>query len=326
MIPGYRDAVFRSSLLKLQSVAGTLYRNALPVLIVMLLLPAFAFGENDLRVLLVLSDNNTPYHAFAKTFQQNLPEYIHVNVLERAENFPLNEQRVDLIVTVGINAADWVSGRTTTPLLAAMIPAAKYADLLKKQPRASQVSAIYIDQPWARQADLLHAAMPDRNKIGVLYSADTRLDLQSLRNVLSNHGLKLVARQIQSNATLSSDLEEALAQSEVLLAIPDISIYNSNNIRNILLSSYQQRIPLVGLSQAYVNAGALCAVFSTPEQLATQASVAVTLYAKTKHLPEPQSPTLYTIAVNPDVARTLGISIKSADFLHMQVEKAGGVP
>ena len=53
--------------------------------------------------------------------------------------------------------------------------------------------------------------------------------------------------------------------SEVLLGVPDGVIYNSNNIRNILPSSYRRGIPLIGFSQGYVRAGAffVCAVFHT---------------------------------------------------------------
>jgi putative ABC transport system substrate-binding protein len=295
-------------------------------LIFLLLLPLCAYGANDLRVLLVLSESMSPYQTFAKTFQQNLSPNFQVSVLERPENFSVNENQADLIVTVGIKATDWMIGKTTTPVFAVMIPSTKYFDLLEKQTRGRQISAIYIDQPWSRQVALLHAALPESRSIGVLYSSETRLNLRTLQNELARHGYKLVAKQMQSKETLSSDLEEVLARSDVLLAIPDSNIFSSSNIRNILLSSYRQRIPLVGLSQAYVNAGALCAIFSTPEQLAVQASVTTKLFAQTRHLPDPQPPALYTIAVNQDVARTLGVTTKSADLLHMQVEEERGVP
>ena len=52
-------------------------------------------------------------------------------------------------------------------------------------------------------------------------------------------------------------LESILASSDVLMAVPDSMIYSSSNIRNILLTSYRRGVPLVGVSQAYVNAGAL---------------------------------------------------------------------
>lgn len=293
--------------------------------IFLLSLPLFAYGANDLRILVVLSESMTPYQTFAKTFEQNLSANFHVSVLQHPESFSANDQQPDLIVTVGVKATDWMMGKTATPILAVMIPSAKYSDLLEKPARTRQISAIYIDQSWARQVALISAALPERSSIGVLYSSEARLNLPELHSELDRHGYKLVAKQMQSNETLSSDLEDVLARSDVLLAIPDGNIFNSSNIRNILLSSYRQRIPLVGLSQAYVNAGALCAIFSTPEQFAAQASIATTLFAQTRHLPNPQPPMLYTIAVNQEVARALGATTKSADLLHMQVDKERGI-
>lgn len=291
-----------------------------------MLLPSFAYSANDLHVLVVLSENIASYQAFTAAFQQNLSENIQARVLDSAENFTSNNQQTDLIVTVGVKAATWVMERTTTPVLAVMIPSTKYADLLGTHTRNRRVSAIYIDQPLTRQADLLYSALPESRNIGVLYSSESSINIKQLHNELARHGLNLIAKQMQNKETMSSDLEDVLARSDVLLAIPDSTIYNSSNIRNILMSSYRQRIPLVGLSQAYVNAGALCAIFSTPEQFAAQASVITISFAQTQHLPDPQSPRIYTIAVNQDVARSLDITTKSAELLHLQVEKAGGLP
>lgn len=291
-----------------------------------LLLPLFAYGANDLRVLVVLSESTTPYQSFSKAFQQTLPSNFQVSELQHPESFLAKGDQADLVVTVGVKATDWVIGKTAAPLLAVMIPSTKYIDLLEPQARSSHISAIYIDQPWSRQVALLHAALPESRNIGVLYSSEARLNLPTLRNELAGYGFNLVAKQMQNNENLSTDLEEVLARSDVLLAVPDGNIFSNSSIRNILLSSYRQRIPLVGLSQAYVNAGALCAVFSTPEQMAAQAGAATILFARTRRLPDPQSPAFYTIAVNQDVARTLGITTKSADFLHMQVEKESRVP
>lgn len=301
-----------------QSVSSR-YRKILPGLL--LCLVSLTCSAESLRVLVVLSDAAAPYLAFAKTLRQNLPASIQTSIVERAEDFTGDEGRADLIVTVGVKASYWVTDRTATPVLAAVIPSNRYVELLAKHPRSSQFSAIYLDQPWGRHVDLLRAAIPERRRVGVLYSADTKLDMQALRESLSRQGYTLMARQLKSNDTLFADLEEVLASSDVLLAVPDSTIYSSNNIRNILLSSYRRGIPLIGLSQSYVNAGALCAIFSTPEQLAAQASVATLAFARTHRLPEAKSSELYSIAVNQQVARTLNITIKSTELLQLQVEK-----
>jgi ABC-type uncharacterized transport system substrate-binding protein len=279
-----------------------------------------------LRILVVLSESLTPYQNFASTFKQNLPTDTQVTVLERPENFSEQDHNKDLIVTVGVKATDWIAGKTKTPVLAVMVPGTGYSSLLEKSAQARQITAIYIDQPWSRQLALVNAALPGRKNVGVLYSSETKLNLQTLRNELASHGYKMVAKKVQSNETLPADLEEVLQHSDVLLAVPDSNIFNSGNIRNILLSSYRQHIPLVGLSQSYVNAGALCAIFSTPEQYAAQASVMTNQFAQTHRLAEPQTPALYTIAVNQDVARALNVTTKSADLLHLQIGKDAGAP
>jgi len=289
----------------------------------MLLLCWFApagYAADNLRVLLVLSDNNALYQTFANTYKQNLPANIHLNLVQRAEDF--NAQQADLIVTVGVKAAERVAVKSTQPMLAAMIPSNIYVDLRAKWPRDKQVSAIYLDQPWARQVGLLRAALPERSKVGVLYSADTRLDIPALRAELVGHGYTLNASALENGESLFSNLEAVLAVSEVLLAVPDSAIYSSNNIRNILLSSYRRGVPLVGLSQAYVRAGALCAIFSTPVHLAEQAGDVTLSFAQTRKLPAAQYPVFYDIAVNQEVARTLGLTIKSPDLLREQVEKS----
>ncbi|MBI3221938.1 MAG: hypothetical protein HYZ46_02410 [Nitrosomonadales bacterium] len=290
--------------------------------ICLLCLAELSWAAEALRVSVVLSDSNAPYQTFAKSFQQNLPAGIHVHVLERPEDFSGDAQDTDLVVTVGVKAAELVSANTRLPILAAMIPSSKYAELSEKHARP--LSAIFIDQPWARQISLLQAALPGHHKVSVLHSSDTRTDITGLRKKLTERGYKPVFKALRSNATLYADLEEAMENSDVLFAIPDNAIYNSGNIRNILLSTYRRRIPLIGLSQAYVNAGALYAIFSTPEQLAAQSSKAAVAFAKSAKLSEPQYPELYTIAVNQEVARTLGLNISSAELLHMQVEQASG--
>lgn len=272
-------------------------------------------GAANLNVLLVLSDSKMLYQDFARTFVQNLPANISTTILQRAEDF--NAQKADMVVTVGVKAVEQVTGRTPAPVLAAMIPSNVYADRITK--RRGMASAVFIDQPWERQIKLLRAALPERSRIGVLHSAQT--DISGLREVVKGQGASLVVKTLRSDDDLFGALEEVLENSEVLLGVPDIAIYSSNNIRNILLSSYRRGIPLVGFSQGYVRAGALYAVFSTPQQLAAQASDICVVFSRTGKLPDAQYPSLYTIAVNREVARTLGIDITSAESLQLQLER-----
>lgn len=294
------------------------------LLCLLALAPISCWAEN-LKVIVLLSDNSAPYLSFANALSKNLPASIQTTVFEHPDRPALDASQADLIIAVGTNAAELAVTQTGTPVLAVMISKTSFEDLLaQSSPKktAPAISAIYLNQPWDRQLDFLQAALPKRHKIGLLYSRDSRIDTAPLRQAIANRGGSLIAQPVSSADGLFSSLKNVLDDSDVLLAIPDGSIYSSSNIRNILLTSYRQKVPLVGLSQSYVNAGALCAIFSTPEQLAEQTSSTVILFARTRRLPGSQYPAAYTIAVNQQVARSLGIVLPSPEAIRGQMDKA----
>lgn len=273
-------------------------------------------AAENIQVQLVLSDGSAIYQSFLAAFRQALPPLIRLNVVQRAEEF--ESMPVDLVVTVGVKAAERVALERSAPMLAVMVPFGLDLSRARNKP----LSALYFEQPWHRQVHFIRTAFPERRRIGVLHSVDAQQE--PLRTELKQHGGTLVSRPLRSKESLFSDLDDLLSESEVLLATRDSAVYNSHTIRNILLSSYRRGIPLVGFSSSYVKAGALCAIFSTPDQLALQTTEMIQIFARTAKLPDAQYPTRYTIAVNQEVARTLGIAIKPADELHTQLERSSG--
>jgi len=283
-----------------------------------------AKATEEASVTLVLSDDTPLYQDFAISLMQNPSARSKMEVLHRVEDFSSTTPTPDLIVTVGLKAANWVAPRTQAPMLATLIPQSQYAELSRQRPRGSTTSALFLNQPIERQIDLLRTALPERKKVGLLHPPEMNLDLDGLRSILARQGMTLISRISSSTGTLHNDLEFVLDKSDVLLVIPDSSIYNSNTIRNILLQSYRHNVPLVGYSQALVKSGALCAVYSAPDQIATQTSAMVSQFFKYGTLPIPQPPQLFSIAVNSDVAKSMGISIPSAEALKNKVDKLQG--
>jgi putative ABC transport system substrate-binding protein len=287
--------------------------------------PLSCWAADNLKVLVVLSDTSAPYQSFATALNKSLPALMRTTVLEHPEQLSRDVPQADLIVAVGMKATELAAAQTGIPVLAVMIPRMGYEELLaQSSPKkiTRSFSAIYLDQPWIRRIDFWRAALPERRRIGLLHTPDTRIDVARLRHDVAQRGGSLVAQPVLSADELFSGLESVLANSDVLLAIPDSLIYSSSNIRNILLTSYRRGVPLIGLSQAYVNAGALCAIFSTPEQLAEQTGATVILFARNRQLPERQYPAAFTIAVNQQVARSLGIAVPTEEAIRNRMDKA----
>lgn len=304
-------------------------RAAVSILWVLIVLAPISSRADNLRVLLLLSDSSPAYQSFGNTLKNSLPASIQFSAPEQPEKISTQPEQ-DLIVAVGMQAAVTATTQTSSPVLAVMITRAGYEELLAQtspQKRSKAISAIYLDQPWTRQIDFIQAVLPKHRRIGLLYTPNVHTDLTFMQRQVSVRGATLIAKPVLSADNVFPHLEDLLENSDVLLALPNGTIYNNNNIRNILLSTYRSGIPFIGLSQSYVTAGALGAVFSSPEQMAGQANAAIHFFELTGKLPELQYPRDFTISLNTEVARSLGIELPSTNIVRQRMNSANrGAP
>jgi ABC-type uncharacterized transport system substrate-binding protein len=177
-----------------------------------------------------------------------------------------------------------------------------------------------MDQPLQRQLALINAVLPKATSVGVLYDT-LPTELDSLRMLSSSMHLNILEQKVDQQHPLAGALADLLQVSEVLLVLPDNNVYRSDTIRNILLETYRAQVPMVGLSANYVRAGALCAIYSTPQQIAYQAAEAIEEFSSTGRLPSPQYTKEFDVSVNTQVARSLGVPVKDAVQLRVEVRR-----
>jgi ABC-type uncharacterized transport system substrate-binding protein len=271
-----------------------------------------------LKITLAISEEGGAYRAFSESLLEKLKSDRYEVKIKRAADALGGS---NLYIAVGMKAAAQLAGKDI-PTLNVFVPKTGY-DKLQREAVARNMpsSAIYLDQPIERQVALLQSALPGTRRVGVLYTSAPP-ELQSLRQLLAERNMQLRERAIDQAHPLNDALEAVLEDSEVLFVLPDTDIYNASTIRNILLTSYRKQIPLVGISQAYVKAGALCAVYSTPEQTAAQAFAMIERYAESGKLPAAQYPNEFEVSVNIQVARSLDLRIRDADKLRDQIRRA----
>lgn len=270
-----------------------------------------------LHVTIVTSEDGGAYDVFTEALRNKLEASRFVWSIKRVGD-ALTES--DLYIAVGMKAASELTSQTS-PVFNVFIPKAGYDKLPRDSiARVSSRSTIYLDQPIERQLFLLRAVLPKVKHVGVLY-ATPPAGISTLRRMAIENNLVLHEKTVGQEQVLSDALEEVLEVSEVLLAVPDTNVYNAGTIRNILLTSYRKQIPLIGISQAYVKAGALCAIYSSPVQIATQAAEAVKQFSESGKLPPNQYAKEFEISVNTQVARSLNLIIKDADELRNEIRR-----
>lgn len=242
--------------------------------------------------------------------------------------------QADVIVPVGIDAARQVLGsRPKKPVYLTLVPSATYESLVKEfaAPSGSDnrtVSAIFVDQPYDRQLNLIKVALPGYKRIGVILGPTSRVVEKPLRQAAAGRQMVLNSEFVTSDKDLFRSLSSVLSDSELLLAVPDPEVFNRYTAQNLLLETYRQRKPVIGYSAAYVNAGALIGVYSTPRQIGRQLADGLIQMrrADSRKLPPPAYPKFFTIEVNRRVAGALGINTGKEEELQGRLEALEGRP
>ncbi|MBK7015768.1 MAG: hypothetical protein IPH39_09360 [Sulfuritalea sp.] len=223
------------------------------------------------------------------------------------------------VVAVGSAALrdmqDLFADDPTPPLLlAVLIPRLAFERLADpSRLRAGQISAVFLDQPPARQMELARLAIPSLRALGVLLGGESRAAAAALEKAARERGFELLARQVVGDGLFPA-LQALLPEVDGLLAVPDPLVFNSQTATNILAATYRRRIPLIGFSPAYARAGALVSLYSSPDQIGVRGGEVLRQAFSSRILPPPQWPRDFVVRVNQDVARSLGLSIEEAQL------------
>lgn len=166
------------------------------------------------------------------------------------------------------------------------------------------ISGIYAEPAPADQLQLV--ALLYKRPVAVAAIASTEAEfLSSLVPGL------LIERLPEEGGDINQALNR-VAQAPVLLAWPDRAVFNSENVRNILLSTYRHGQGVIGFSADMVSSGALATTYSTPEDINLQVAEALRQYAATGELGPPQFPRYFRTAVNEGLARSLRVPVSDA--------------
>ncbi len=276
-------------------------------------------------VTVVLSEEGGAYAQVADKLRDTLaqsaarPPVKLVTLRTLKDSDSLRADPGQLLVAVGTGAMQALAQQNQpAPILNVLVPRAAFEKATRQNRRLGdphRFSAIYLDQPWARQFALIRHTLPNRTRVGVLLGPDSAELAPALRAAAKAAGLVATIEKIDEESDLLPALKRLLGDSEALLAIPDPLIYNRSTVQSILLTTYRQQVPLFGFSPSYVKAGALAAVYSVPEQIGQQAAEIIQRFAADRHLPPPQPPRYFSVGTNAQVARSLGFVLDDEAIL-----------
>ncbi len=272
--------------------------KALLLLLACLILVLTIQPARAAQALVVLPTQSSLTTAFVSELQAALGTPVEVITTATATLPP--EARYQYIITMGQDALDWrLRQRAQSRTLATYITSEYWHP--RSQTAPPWLSALYADPEPARQLQLSRLLAPRLDRAGILLSRDSRWQRARWQAAADQQGITLTIAEVDGPDDLSRQLLGLLGRSDILLGTDDSSIYNADNLKTILLTSYSRNKVLIGPSAPFIDAGSLSTTYSSPQDMAR--SVA---YLLEQGLP-PQTtsyPRYFSVLSNAQVARS----------------------
>ena len=218
----------------------------------------------------------------------------------------LAQKRRLVYITVGPVALRNVATRKCDCVVIAAFTSSQVWRLVTSElptPRLMSMTAIYAEPAPADQLRLISLLYRRPVRVAAIVSRETGF----LKPVLD--GAAVVEVEDYSDGDDINFALNRVGQAQVLLAMPDRTVYSAENFRNILLSTYRHNQAVIGFSADMVRAGALATTYSNIEHINAHVADLVRDFVDTGELAPPQFPRYFRTAINLGVARSLQVSV-----------------
>ncbi len=229
----------------------------------------------------------------------------------------------DMIITLGSLAAKLIHDTDIQPpVLNLLITEGTLKALKLSHNNKNKQTALILNQPLKRQFSFIKHLLGTNISIGSLLGPYSSTFKNEILQSAKQSGFKINVVTTMHEDQLISSLSKLIENNDMILAIPDPVIFNRKSIRGILLLTYRNNTPIIGFSKSYVNAGALAAIYSEPEQISRQASEIIDYYFKHNRYEKSFfQPKYFSVITNNKVAKALDITLKSERDLIEAINK-----
>jgi len=217
------------------------------------------------RVVILASNDARPYSQCAEGFAASLQNRaaLDIQTVQLAGNEDqaakaarqVAADKPALVLTLGKLATEAVLEHAPgVPVVAGLL---LDAQLL----RAPNVTGVPLEHPPEVELQWLRRLLPEATQVGVIYDpVRDAARIERLKSAATPFGLTIVAEPVTAPADLPGALEQLSRHAQVMLGIPNPELFSPRTARPILLFSFRNRIPFVGLTSAWVKAGAIYAL------------------------------------------------------------------
>lgn len=234
-----------------------LYKSSAIWLLLLVTVAPVLAANADGHIKIISSSETKPYQQVIHSFKTSIRQtHSNIEFSHKQEDTEKVAVPPNMVFALGSHAVrEAIDENAERDLLATIIISDK---VLQK---ATQATAILLNNPIHKQLEWHQRILPKSRRIGILFDPEHNQDwIDAATKIAAGMGLKIIAIPLSSAKELPSAFKLLGRKADSLLGIADKTVYSSKTAKSVLLFSFRNRIPFVGLSSAWVKAGALYAL------------------------------------------------------------------
>lgn len=240
------------------------------LLIMLSLLPcARACADGDILVIqsLAIKPYNVALQGFRTVCDIKEQKFISSEFSDADLLAKVRKMRPGLILAIGQDALVKVKGIRDVPIVYLMV--LNPQSLVKE---SANITGVSMNIAPERQLSLLRQILPRARKIGLLFDpVKSGVFVGKARNAAEKTDIELVTKAVHSSRDAVSAIEGMKGRVDALWLLPDTTVVNPATIDLLLLSTIENRIPVLIFSEKYVEKGALMSLEIDPAEAGKQA-------------------------------------------------------
>jgi ABC-type uncharacterized transport system substrate-binding protein len=231
---------------------------------------------------------------------------------ERQLRERLNAQQPALAIAVGSDAALMLD-RIAAPHLPIVRSVLFEWDLERHGGEPSAGAAVTVEMDPSALLAQLRRLFPDKTRIGVIRGpTQTARYIKSIDQAARQLGFTLEIRDCAEARELVKIFLD-FPSMDFVWCLPDSQLYNSATLKPLLIASITRRLPIIGFSLQFVEAGALFGGAPDFQEVGRQTADIALRMLRHERVPARLEASKFRFAYNQRVARLVGIKATAAD-------------
>ncbi|CAK8711498.1 ABC transporter substrate-binding protein [Candidatus Electrothrix laxa] len=235
-------------------------------------------ADSEHPIALLLSDNESVYHATMKAFRTEIDHSVHVfNLQGNIKKDPTLKHKLflihpRLIFALGAKAAFtaklWTRENQDIPVLFALVLNWQRYNLMDQKNMVGIAGEI---APGTKFANITIFS-PDIKRIGVIYSSHSREVLQQAKEAAKIFNIELYVKKINRSKDFKRSFKKIREKVDAFLVLNDPVIYTLENMDWLKIRCIKEKLPCIGQSKNIAEHGLVLSINPDLTDIGSQAA------------------------------------------------------